>query len=338
MLHKIAKGPGTQAPAEPPAPPALPENSAPPNGASGPSPASAQPSTSSAALPFVPGPVYKRVTVPPSAPPPLPSEVPGRFSLPLAEPTPSLVFSGAPNGNAAPAVFPGQFDEKLTEKIARDEFVEMSEILGNEKTRFGVVLAENERELSLVSKKSRVLSEAQWIKAFCLYSIEYLQHYPEAKIDMFLYAIKITDLTEDPGMDWRFYDRTFRMERRRLGLSFRHMRMDLESKASRLGSSASASGSSSQPFRVGWGRSSQPSTPLGYCFQFHEGSGCYRQSCCFKHECPRCGARHPAADKKCPPARPGKREQFRPPRGRGKSPRGESPRGNKGKNSPSRGK
>ena len=189
--------------------------------------------------PFVAGPVYKRVTAPtarPASPPPSLGAL-GQLPLSVADPAPSPGFVGAPHGNSAPVIYPGQFSKRLTEKIAEDEFVEMADILALDNRKYGVVL-DSERELNLVSKKAKVLSESQWIRAFCLYSIEYLQHYPDAKIDLLLYAIKITDLMEEPGMDWRFYDRTFRTDRRRLGLSFRHMRLDLESKARRLATSA----------------------------------------------------------------------------------------------------
>ena len=295
----------------------------------------AQPQTAGGGLGHAPpeGSVYRRVTVPTCQEAPATAAPVALDQLPFAVSEPSsanLGFVGAPRGSSAPEIFPGQFPTRISDKIANDEYVDFADLLTPDFRRYGVVL-DNDRELNLVTKKPKVLSQSQWIRAFCLYSIEYLAHYPDAKIDLFIYALKITDLMEEPGMDWRFYDSTFRMDRKKLGLSFRQMRMDLERKASRPSSAFSGrqelgSGLSGQPFRLGGGRSAELPAPPGYCFSFHEGAGCFRERCVFKHECPRCGVRHPASDGRCP-GRSGKRFQSRNFRGSGKSPRGHPPQG-----------
>ena len=304
------------------------------NQAGHPGPQPLAPSTS-VPRPFAPKSVYRRVTAPEPAKAQAPAPPLGGGSLSvlgdsttIEDTCESAPFIGAPHGNAAPVMFPGTLNKRVVERIAEDEFVDFYDVLHPDNKNYGVAVGE-ERELNLVAKKGKVLSEMEWIRAFCLFSVEYLTHYPDASIDLPLYCLKVIELMGEPATDWRYYDHTFRSERRKLGLSFRQMRLDLESRArSRGGPQSSRAVVASQPFRGGGGRKSErPLVPEGYCFAFHEGSHCRRSPCSFRHDCPKCGAIHPAyrgcsrrpakrPARDMPPRSPppGKGKNFAPPR------------------------
>ena len=81
-------------------------------------------------------------------------------------------------------------------KIYEDEFVDFADLIYPESKRFGVVLGEGEKELNLISRKGKALSEAQWFQAFTLFAIAYLKFFPDACTDLLLYAVKIAELMQ----------------------------------------------------------------------------------------------------------------------------------------------
>ena len=258
---------------------------APPTGIAESAPAALAP------LHFVPMPIYRRVTTPvvpatqgpstsamgppSSIEPALPAAVSSESPISASAP-----FIGAPHGSAAPVIYPAQLNEKVAEKIAADEYVDFHDILRLDRKGAG----------------SKPLSEFEWFRAFCLFSSEFLTHYPDAGVDLSLYGLKVMELMKEQNSDWRGYDSSFRMERRKLGLSFRHLRMDLEARARSTGASQSPGSSSvGQPFRGGGDRKpAKTSAPDGFCFAYHDGLRCRKTPCTFNHDCFKCGYPHPA--------------------------------------------
>lgn len=210
--------------------------------------------------------------------------------------------AGIPRGACAPILYPPRLPDRILEKIERDEYVDFFEILYPENRKFGVVLADNERELNLVSKKSKALSEAQWNKAFALFSLAYIDTYPDATKDLLLYGMKVNELMINPLADWRTYDYEFRKTRKKNGLTWAHLRLDLEISAVSHLPGLRRSKDSGQPFRAGRGREE---IPAGYCFDFHSPHSVCQQraSCKYRHDCAKCKSRHPMF-KACP--KPGK--------------------------------
>ena len=94
------------------------------------------------------------------------------------------------------------------ERIAEDEFVDFYDILHPVNKNYGVAVGE-ERKLNLVVKKGKMLSEMEWIRACCLFSVEYLTHYPNASIDLPLYCLKVIELMGESGTDCRYYTTHF---------------------------------------------------------------------------------------------------------------------------------
>ena len=91
------------------------------------------------------------------------------------------------------------------------------------------------------------------------------------------------------GFNWRLYDENFRFLRQTQLSSFPwsgiHWELWMRAQHSNIGKPRSTPG---HP------KSSEQSTPKGYCFKFHKGVQC-AAGCAFKHLCYKCNGPHQAS-------------------------------------------
>ena len=190
-------------------------------------------------------------------------------------------------------------DVKIKETIWMNRFVEFQDLLAAQgESEFQVVheALELDPNLGVILKKTKkqIKSLKHWEKAFMVYVAIYTQR-PDLKAhlpQLFSYWWEVKAMA-DEGIDFVLYDELFRRERAamaQIGASpwdWGIFWQDLYNKSCRSVRSSAAqlyrSGNNHNNFR------STPTTPRGYCFDYHAPDRrCEKAKCTFKHECP-CG-------------------------------------------------
>jgi|GEM_PF-5801828 len=190
--------------------------------------------------------------------------------------------------------------EKIKTKIWAHEYFDFGLLLNNTPADHSYQLAmssnsgNNTPMLSLEPKVKprRINTIEQWTSAFQIFVGIYTNRFQTSAPVLMKYGEIVRDLAARGG-SWRYYDENFRylMQEQHGTLSWGEVHWELWLRAQHAQVNKSLSqGNSSSAARSS---ASAPAMPRGYCWRFHKGQFC--GGCAFKHECFRCGAKHPAS-------------------------------------------
>ncbi|CAH1799404.1 unnamed protein product, partial [Owenia fusiformis] len=241
-------------------------------------------------------------TLPPTTQPSFASTFPQNFN-PIDYQL-SLSMQSAPLHNLIP--------QKLKDKIWADEYIALSSLVkGPEEDKNNdYVLCEMKSDGSFESKhlnlnpskKGKILSFPEWIRAFSIFIAVYTQRFPDQTPHLLKYMVSVTELFQR-HQGWRVYDEKFRDERAKTKFPWGMLHFEYWLKAKELNANASTLWISKHEQNM-FGftdnkmyyppKNSQKTTqskseiPLGYCFPFHQGLTCDKSPCPFNHTCPTC--------------------------------------------------
>lgn len=149
------------------------------------------------------------------------------------------------------------------------------------------------------SKPKIITSFEEWMAAFQLFMAVHAERDVSHIPAMLKYAQLVRELNTNFGLKPAlYYDESFRQSRQLSSADWGKMDCDLWVKASTL-----PIAHSSKVFRApenGGVRTPKSGEiiPKGFCYRFHE-TECKLQSCAYKHDCYKCGGKHPA--RQCQP-------------------------------------
>ena len=190
------------------------------------------------------------------------------------------------------------------EKIWRGEYVEMLKLLHRElRAKEGT----KEEEYELARRPRVPLTIENWTSAFLIYASVYCERFPERSVALLkcMDVIRKAQITYG-GYAWVHYDEEFRARLSEdadghwgeLDSDLYMHTMNAE-KFSKTTYTASGLPIIYRPFRghptqagVGAAGRGQGSMGGGACWSFNKGI-CTREYCKFRHECSKCGGRHP---------------------------------------------
>ena len=219
-----------------------------------------------------------------------------------------------------------QVDPGLKQKIWLDEHINLYALIKpvyqDDESR-PLTLSDEGDVVVRRTPKGQVSSISQWMEAWRIFSVVYLQNprYNDTQkvslaSDLFHYMSLIQELY-DNGADWRFYDNNFRVYKQHNIATFGQVDHCLRSQALTKGQNKSHAASKSKTPSVQSAPSSDISKardklkkyyiPSGYCVLFLASMTC--DGCIYKHQCPWCPAKHPAEMCRRPNF---KRQDFRP--------------------------
>lgn len=178
----------------------------------------------------------------------------------------------------------------LREKIWRDEYVPLHQLLHQESSKYteSLTLAlcpdpNNQLGIRLTKPKPSTLTLQQWEDAFLVYMAVYTERHSVCP-QMCTYMRDVKDLARR-GANFLYYDEQFRIERATTHCNWESVHTGLRFQAV-------------TPFRAPQ-KPQQPKSnttriPNGYCHAFHaRGTMCHAPKCRYKHTCPNCEERHP---------------------------------------------
>ena len=150
--------------------------------------------------------------------------------------------------------------------------------------------------LSFTPKRKRVITENEWAAAWDDFLAVYLVKYPQEISDLLTYGKQIKEMMR-AGLNWRFYDRQFRVARESTRCSWAAVRVDLQL-------NAVLQANLSPPFRQQHKNYNTNTNPLqyrptsrippGFCYKYHTPAEyCNTNNCQYKHRCPKCDRKHP---------------------------------------------
>jgi hypothetical protein len=151
----------------------------------------------------------------------------------------------------------------------------------------------NDNQFTIKKKRSSVLSFTDWGEAFDVYASVHilkatsLNHSISLVKELLSYKKIIRNLMRQKYA-WFEYDRHFRKEREAVTCPWSTVRFDLLAQYA-------VSPRAREPTSVPNASGPRP-VPAGYCQRFHTASlACtYKDSCYYKHTCPRCSGPHPS--------------------------------------------
>ena len=203
--------------------------------------------------------------------------------------------------------------EKIRTKIWEDQYIDFYDLLYPDYDSVSSASTQGVcPSLNPLPRKKRDVSRLEWSQAFDLYQACYLQKfqgvdeklYLKTSQEMLAYSRLIKKFQQE-GIDWKYYDKTFRREREISKEGFGSLRLDLHASAftrshqsDKYPSEWSGAGFQREKFRYSdkEGASSSSSfVPRGFCFAFHKReTRCRRPQCSFSHQCWHCNFAHPA--------------------------------------------
>ena len=190
--------------------------------------------------------------------------------------------------------------ERIRTKIWDDQYIDLYELLYPDPDSYTLSVSLDSNIKFNLPKKKRNLNPQEWSRAFDLYQACYIKKYEASNNDklalkvgqeLLAYSRLINKFMHE-GLDWQYYDKTFRKEREISKASFASLRMDLHAsaftRAHQYG--MQANGSAPNRYNKEKFRSSEnkddgnQSLPLGYCFAYHDRSQtCNRKRCSTVH-------------------------------------------------------
>ena len=205
--------------------------------------------------------------------------------LHMYTPTPRPVITAGVNITAT-------VPQQLKEKIWRDEYIQLSQLLPQQSTRFteAFTLAlcpetNNQLGFRLAKPKPKTLTLQQWEDCFLTYMAVYADRHKDVTSDMCTYMRDVKEIGRRNG-NFLYYDEQFRQERATTHCSWAAVHNGLHFQAT-------------TPFPAPQKPTSQyrhntTKIPTGFCNNYHtRGVVCQTQRCRYKHVCPNCDERHP---------------------------------------------
>lgn len=200
--------------------------------------------------------------------------------------------------------------EKLKFRIWENKYVDFYTLLhpdseGSFNLSFNTM---DKPSFTLLPRKSRSLTELEWISAFDDYTAIYVRKYPEEVGSLITYGKFVKNLMAK-RLNWSMYDSRFRKDREFSLCPWTTIRIDLQIQASFPPQSNNFP--QNREIKRVFSQPSQISNiPVGYCFKFHTpGQYCQNTNCQFKHACPNCNKHHPIY-RDCRPAYNSNRVEF----------------------------
>ena len=226
---------------------------------------------------------------------------------------PEFITSAIPVG--------GLLNVGLRDKIAKDDFINMSEVIDNhEDLGAGSYLAVTQAGCKLVpsSRKGRSLDWCEFGSAWNIFIAvrTRVPHDPSLPGQLAKHYEVLFNL-QKAGHDWSFYDTNFR---RLVSLKMAYWGQVHEE----LNSKARSRDMRKPAFRDSPGKTGRPGqkveVPENFCYKFHSGAKCTFANCRYTHNCPECNSYHRMIN--CPGRQPfrgqqniSKRNSFPQPKG-----------------------
>ena len=228
-------------------------------------------------------------------------ETPARFADDLRTPSPRTLNTATPLGLHRP------LDKSLEDKILRGEYIDFCLLLPDSMYRSQAPALQLRYEdsspgsqgspLTLVRRKKPVIDTFQkWLDAFTAYMLVIVAVHPTRALELIKYQQTISKaVTKFKGLAWLAYDEQFR-RRAAYDLSKAWDKIDLELWTVTFSGLAKPHCSvCSSPYHQAedcpnQDPSRKPRRQALVCFDFNKPSGCQRRSCCFPHNCRRCGS------------------------------------------------
>ena len=187
-----------------------------------------------------------------------------------------------------------RISDKIQSKIWANEYVDFGTLLqrsyANDSKYNFIVQASPSADRPVISlepaqKPKRIATIHQWLTAFQTFVAIYTVQFPNDAPALMKYSETVRDLAAK-NAHWRYYDENFRFLRQKALFPWDQIHWELWLQAHHMNRAAPSVSSESSH------KNSRQAFLTGFCWKFHRGDKC--SGCNFKHECFKCGNRHPA--------------------------------------------
>ena len=181
-------------------------------------------------------------------------------------------------------------------RIKQNKYVKLGDLLNNSEEDITLNLTQDG---SVVVKKqtktSTITSFENWVSAFLVFATLHADQYPAESVEMFRYMSLVQDLAKTYGFRAAVkYDEDFRLLREKSGGSscpWNILNQELYLLAAAKSIRQTSPIQSTHNFRSHQNNSQQ--CPFGFCFFYASRGKCTKSGCVYKHECYKCGGKHP---------------------------------------------